>query len=160
MARALAAAGCDRIAITDLNESSLDQTRQAIAASHPKAQLLVQPGNVADDQFADSLIGQVVRAFGRVDYSINCAGVLGQPKRSAETSLAEFDRVNGINYRGCWLSSRAALRQMVQQDPLPSHDPSRPSQRGSVVNIASQLGIVSRPGARKFFEVRSRLSNG
>lgn len=136
-----------------MNESSLDQTKQAIAVSNPKVQLLVQPGNVADDQFADSLVGQVVRAFGRVDYSINCAGVLGQPNRSSETSLTEFDRVNNINYRGCWLSSRAALRQMVQQDPLPSHDSSRPGQRGSVVNIASQLGIVSRPGARKFLSV-------
>lgn len=82
---------------------------------------------------------------------MNCAGVLGRPQRSAETSLAEFDRVNNINYRGCWLSSRAQLKQMVGQDALPSHDPSRPSQRGAIVNIASQLGIVGRPSARKYF---------
>ena len=151
----MAAAGCNRIAITDVNESTLNQTQHDIAGSHPQVQLLSQPGNIADDGFADSLIGHVVRAFGRVDYSVNCAGVLGQPMRSAETSLAEFDRVNNINYRGCWLSSRAALRQMVQQEPLPSHDPSRPAQRGSVVNIASQLGIVSRPGARTYYPISS-----
>lgn len=40
---------------------------------------------------------------------------------------------------------------MVGQEPLPSHDPSRPPQRGAIVNIASQLGIVSRPEAREFF---------
>lgn len=40
---------------------------------------------------------------------------------------------------------------MVRQDALPSHDPSRPSQRGAIVNIASQLGIVGRPNARKYF---------
>lgn len=39
---------------------------------------------------------------------------------------------------------------MISQDPLPSHDPDRPPQRGAVVNIASQLGIVGRPAARKF----------
>ena len=36
---------------------------------------------------------------------------------------------------------------MKTQDPLPSHDPSRAPQRGSIVSIASQLGIVSRPAA-------------
>lgn len=104
---------------------------------------------MADDQFADSFIDAVVQEFGRVDYAVNCAGVLGQSLRSAEMSLEEFDRVNNINYRGCWLSSRAELRQMVTQSGLPSHAANRPPQRGAVVNVASQLGIVSRPGARK-----------
>lgn len=149
-AKAFAAAGCERIAITDLNEKSLQTTAKAIASTYPKTQLLVKAGNVADDQFADSFIDAVVQQFGRVDYAVNCAGVLGKSLRSAETSLEEFDRVNNINYRGCWLSSRAELRQMVSQSELPSHDPNRPGQRGAVVNVASQLGIVSRPGARKF----------
>ncbi|KAE8377216.1 hypothetical protein BDV26DRAFT_218841 [Aspergillus bertholletiae] len=64
-------------------------------------------------------------------------------------STETFDQINNVNYRGCWLSSRAELRHMINQDPLPSHDASRPPQRGAVVNIASQLGIVGRPGARK-----------
>lgn len=106
---------------------------------------------MADDQFAASFINKVVQYFGRVDYAVNCAGVLGQPLRSSETSLAEFDRLNNINYRGCWLSSRAQLRQMVRQDALPSHDSRRPPQRGAIVNVASQLGIVGRPSARKYY---------
>lgn len=149
-AKAFAAAGCERVAITDLNEDSLQKTADAIRSTHPKVQLHIQAGNIADDHFADLFIEQVVRVFGRVDYAVNCAGVIGKSLRSAETSLEEFDRVNTINYRGCWLSSRAELRQMAAQDGLPSHDPSRPPQRGAVVNVASQLGIVSRPGAREY----------
>ena len=38
---------------------------------------------------------------------------------------------------------------MLKQDPLPSHDPNREPQRGAVVNVASQLGVVGRPDARK-----------
>jgi NAD(P)-dependent dehydrogenase (short-subunit alcohol dehydrogenase family) len=75
-------------------------------------------------------------------------GVLSNNKRSDETSPAEFDHINSINYRGCWLSSRAAIKQMLTQEPLSTHD-GRPGSRGSVVNIASQLGIVGRPAARK-----------
>jgi hypothetical protein len=36
---------------------------------------------------------------------------------------------------------------MLTQEPLPTHD-GRPGTRGSVVNIASQLGVVGRPAAR------------
>ena len=38
---------------------------------------------------------------------------------------------------------------MLKQEPLPTHD-GRPGNRGNVVNIASQLGIVGRPAAGKF----------
>jgi len=38
---------------------------------------------------------------------------------------------------------------MLRQEVLPSHD-GRPGERGSVVNIASQLGVVGRPNAREF----------
>jgi NAD(P)-dependent dehydrogenase (short-subunit alcohol dehydrogenase family) len=37
---------------------------------------------------------------------------------------------------------------MLTQEPLLSHD-GRPGERGSVVNIASQLGVVGRPNARE-----------
>jgi NAD(P)-dependent dehydrogenase (short-subunit alcohol dehydrogenase family) len=56
-----------------------------------------------------------------------------------------FDRLNNINYKGSWLSCRAQLRNMLKQQPMKEH----PKQRGSIVNIASQLGIVARPGAGK-----------
>ncbi|OQD88051.1 hypothetical protein PENANT_c004G03733 [Penicillium antarcticum] len=156
-AKAFATAGCERIAITDLNNETLQCTAEAISSTHPKTQLLVRAGNVADDHFADSFIDAVVQQFGRVDYAVNCAGVLGKPLRSVETPLEEFDRVNNINYRGCWLCSRAELRQMASQSELPSHDPSRPGQRGSIVNVSSQLGIVSRPGAPAYCASKSAI---
>lgn len=86
-----------------------------------------------------------VQSFGRLDYAVNCAGIIGDNKISTESSLEAFDKLNDVNYRGCWLCSRAELKAMLDQDPLPSHDPRRPPQRGSIVNIASQLGIVGRP---------------
>lgn len=149
IARGFASAGCDRIAITDLNPTSLDETKQAILSSHPQAHLVVRAGNIADEQFVDSFIAEVAHTFGRLDYAVNCAGIFGDALRSTEMSTETFDQINNVNYRGCWLSSRAELRQMIKQEPLPSHDPSRSPQRGAVVNIASQLGMVGRPKARE-----------
>jgi NAD(P)-dependent dehydrogenase (short-subunit alcohol dehydrogenase family) len=76
------------------------------------------------------------------------SGILSNNKRSTESSIEEFDEINGINYRGAWLVSRAVIKQMLKQEPLPTHD-GRPGYRGSVVTIASQLGIVGRPAARE-----------
>lgn len=71
--------------------------------------------------------------------------------------MEDFDRINSVNYRGCWLSSRAEIKQMLKQEPLPTHD-GRPGNRGAIVNIASQLGIVGRPGARKDYTVFATYS--
>lgn len=75
--------------------------------------------------------------------------MLSNNERSDETTLGEFDRINNVNYRGCWLCSKAEIKQMLKQEPLPTHD-GRQGNRGSVVNVASQLGIVGRPAARKY----------
>ncbi|RAK80907.1 SDR family NAD(P)-dependent oxidoreductase [Aspergillus fijiensis CBS 313.89] len=152
VAKSFAAAGCARIAITDLNPSSLNDTQEAILATSPNVRLLAQAGDISNENFVESFIGAVVSEFGRLDYAVNCAGVLGEALRSTETSPEIFDRITNINYRGSWLCSRAELRQMIAQDPLPGQDDpaaaaAREGPRGAVVNIASQLGIVGRPGA-------------
>lgn len=98
-----------------------------------------------------------VAAFGgdnRIDYAVNCAGILGPPLRSHEVAPEQFDRINGVNYRGSWLVSRAVLGRMVAQEAVvrgPTWGGGRGwGERGCVVNIASQLGIVARPEAGEF----------
>lgn len=118
---------------------------------NPETGIVHRTGSIADESFVESLVDEVCQRWGRLDYAVNCAGVLGSGQRSTDTSTEDFDRINGVNYRGCWLCSRAELKQMVKQDPLPSHDSNREPQRGAVVNVASQLGVVGRPDARKFF---------
>ncbi|PLB37969.1 SDR family NAD(P)-dependent oxidoreductase [Aspergillus candidus] len=156
-AKAFAVAGCQSIAITDLNHASLEQTRQSILAASPQVQILMTAGDIADESFVESFMSEVVRKFGRLDYGVNCAGILGEGRRSTETTTDTFDHINGVNYRGCWMSSRAQIKQMLGQDPLPSHDPGRSPQRGAVVNIASQLGIVGRPSAPAYCSSKAAI---
>jgi NAD(P)-dependent dehydrogenase (short-subunit alcohol dehydrogenase family) len=88
--------------------------------------------------------------FKRLDYAVNCAGVLGAAKKSHEMTLEEFDHIVNVDYRGSWLCSREELKIMVNQEPLPTGN-GRQGDRGVIVNVASQLGIVARPQARKSF---------
>ncbi|KAH7034714.1 uncharacterized protein B0I36DRAFT_83376 [Microdochium trichocladiopsis] len=155
VSKAFARAGCTRMAITDINKASLDHTRDAVLAINPKIQVTAREGDIQDDKFVESLADQVRDTFSRIDYAVNCAGILGKDQRSTETSVADFDRINGVNYRGTWLTSRAALAQMLRQEPLPEH----PKQRGAVVSIASQLGIVARPGAAHYCGSKAAIIN-
>lgn len=148
IAKSFAQEGCKKIAITDMNNDLLEATRIAIAEKHADVRIVAVVGDISDENFVDTFFTRVVKELGRIDYCVNCAGIMGNNKNSTETSLADFDKINNVNYRGCWLSSRAELKQMLQQEPLPSHD-GRSGERGSIVNIASQLGIVGRPNSRE-----------
>ncbi|KAJ4859494.1 short chain dehydrogenase domain-containing protein [Trichoderma breve] len=134
-AQAFAIAGCTNIAITDINASGLLETQESINRVHPGVKLFARAGDIADEAFVESFMDNVLQEFGRIDYAVNCAGILSSPLRSTELSLEEFDRINQVNYRGCWLSSRAQLKRMI---------------KGAIVNVASQLGIVGRHAAREF----------
>ncbi|KAI9930026.1 hypothetical protein ASPWEDRAFT_167695 [Aspergillus wentii DTO 134E9] len=157
VAKRFAASGCSRIAITDLNATSLEQTRQAVLSTNPQARVVHMAGDIADEKFVDTFIKEVAATFERLDYAVNCAGILGAAERSTEMTPESFDIVNNVNYRGSWLFSRAALKEMLKQDPLPSHDPDRSPQRGAVVNIASQLGIVGRPSAPAYCSSKAAI---
>ncbi|KAI9367767.1 hypothetical protein BJX61DRAFT_526987 [Aspergillus egyptiacus] len=154
-AYAFVRAGCHRIAITDLKGDALETTKKSILEINPDAQVLAIAGDIADQSFVDSFASEVNQAYGRLDYLINCAGILGDALRTGETPIELFDRINRVNYRSVWLCSRAGFAQMLKQDPLPQH----PEQRGAVVNIASQLGIVARPGAAPYCGSKSAVIN-
>ncbi|KAL1586192.1 hypothetical protein WHR41_05462 [Cladosporium halotolerans] len=152
--------GCTKLVLADRDEAGLARTQQLIVqvAGEGKAAAIAVKTDVTSAEQVEALFLRAVAEFGRVDYAVNGAGVLSNNKRSHDTTPDEFDRINVINYRGCWLTSRAAIKQMLSQDPLPTHD-GRPGVRGSVVNIASQLGIVGRPAAPAYCGSKAAVIN-
>jgi NAD(P)-dependent dehydrogenase (short-subunit alcohol dehydrogenase family) len=78
----------------------------------------------------------VADQLGPVDILVNNAGITGSAAatRLHETPLEDWDRVIGVNVRGVYLCSRAALDVMV------------PRRAGHVITIASVAGLVPFPG--------------
>lgn len=155
VAKAFARAGCHRIAVTDLNRRKLNDTRNAILDISPKAKVYASVGDIADPGFVKKVVKEAIGIFERIDYSVQCAGILGDGRRSHETTVQEFDSINNVNYRGTWLVTREVLRQMIRQKPLQEHL----KQRGAIVNIASQLGIVARSGAAAYCASKAAVIN-
>src|SRR6267378_2565019 len=60
---------------------------------------------------ADAAVEKTVATFGRLDVLVNNAGS-AIPKRFEETTLEELDRLIGINVRGVFVATQAALKRM------------------------------------------------
>ncbi|WVQ79034.1 hypothetical protein IAT38_001126 [Cryptococcus sp. DSM 104549] len=152
VARAFAKSGCTKLIITDFNAAGLAETDKALKAYFTErnmwAGVLSLPGDISDPAFVDVLFSKIKSTFGRLDYAVNCAGISGNNKPSDESSIEDFDKINGVNYKGLWMCSRKELEIMkAQQVRERTEFGGVRRQRGAIVNVASQLGIVGRPDA-------------
>lgn len=88
--------------------------------------------DVSQTQEIQRLVDETVRRFGGLNFLLNNAGIL-QIGNAEQITEEQWDQVFNVNVRSVWLLSRAVLPHM------------RKTGGGSIINIASTLGIV---GAR------------
>jgi NAD(P)-dependent dehydrogenase (short-subunit alcohol dehydrogenase family) len=138
IARAFAEEGAS-VAIVDVASSPRE-------GGEPTHDLLRRAGHrvlfieadIAEESQAESAVERTVRDFGRLDVLVNDAAI-SVGKSLTQTSLAEWERVMAVNVTGVFLMCRAAIRQMLTQEP-------RAEARGRIVNISSQHGMIAAPG--------------
>lgn len=137
-ARLLAAHGA-RVVIADL-------TTDVIEGGPPTTELIADDGHeavfirtdVASTPQVDALVAQTVARFGRLDVIVNNA-CIRHARPLLELEEADWQRVLDVNLTGVYRCCRAALRQMVTQEPVDEV-------RGRIVNLASQHGMIAAPG--------------
>jgi NAD(P)-dependent dehydrogenase (short-subunit alcohol dehydrogenase family) len=112
-----------RVFILDVDGDAAKAT--AAELGHATAALAV---DIADESAVEAGFGQVIAAAGRIDVLVNNAGILGSDAPVQHLEADDWDRVIGINLRGTFLCSRAAVRHMV------------PRAAGVIVSIASISG--------------------
>ncbi|ODQ49934.1 NAD(P)-binding protein [Saitoella complicata NRRL Y-17804] len=146
---AFAKAGAN-LALADYNLDLLCQTAESIHSAYPSSQILTLQVDIASEDAIRSMITQTVAKYSTIDYAINNAGRGGQAGTSHALSSSDFDSLNAVNYRGTWLCVKYEIEQMLKQPirsvPGGSGDERR-AVRGSIVNVASQLGLVGRSSA-------------
>jgi len=85
--------------------------------------------DVSNEADVHELMSQSIRRFGRIDVLINNAGIELTGK-ATETTEEQWDRLMGVNLKGVFLCSKAAVAEM------------RRTGGGVIVNVASELGLV------------------
>jgi len=98
----------------------------ALASGSPPVQTWV--GDLTASRACDDVVAACIEAFGRLDVLVNNAGIY-HVATAEETTDAIWQQTIAINLTAAFLLSRAAMPQLRRT-------------RGSIVNIASNWGLV------------------
>jgi NAD(P)-dependent dehydrogenase (short-subunit alcohol dehydrogenase family) len=125
-----------------------DVRRAPIGGGQPTADAIADAGGAAVHAEVDvarladceRLVAVALARGGRLDLVVQNAVLAGpHSKPLVDTTDDDWDRMMAVNLRGPFLLARAAVRQMLAQEPVDEV-------RGRIVNITSQHGMVGCPG--------------
>lgn len=167
---AFAEAGATDIIFADRNDNGAREAAeqsQTVAIQSAYRYLVVHLDST-DPASVQSMVDAAVQGFGRIDYSVNCAGVTPLVKErwflqrkltpiqegtdsnapTADASVKEFDKLAEINTRGTMLCVRAVSKAMAKQEPLmyQGRHGQRSLGRGSIINITPVMSFIGARG--------------
>ena len=116
-----------KIVVFDIDEPAGRETVEQIQEQGGEA--IFVHGDVSNPDDAIRLIDAAVDAYGRADVLVNNAGV-HVDKTVADTTEAEWDHILGVNLKGIFLCSKAAIPQMRRQGG------------GNIICISSISGLI------------------
>ncbi|ORX95040.1 oxidoreductase [Clohesyomyces aquaticus] len=111
--------------------------------------------DVSDAESVQNMVDRAIQEFGRIDYSVNAAGIANSTLRpTAQASLQELNRIIDINLKGTAFCIRAVIDAMKKQDPIvfvsnsprTKDDPPRNLGRGAIVNLGSANSYMTQFG--------------
>ena len=127
LARGLAAAGA-RVVVSARRRQRLDEVAEEVKALG--AEVLPVVCDVSREHEVDGLVAATLAHFGGVDALVNNAGIT-EIHPAEEEPLETFERVVSVNLTGAFLCAQRFGKEMLGAG------------RGSIVNIASVLGLVA-----------------
>jgi NAD(P)-dependent dehydrogenase (short-subunit alcohol dehydrogenase family) len=134
-AHAYARAGA-RVLVSDVNEAGAAETVHLIADAGGDAAALRT--DVSRPEDCRAMVDRAIELFGRLDYACNNAGIGGEQAPVADLTTQGWDRVIAVNLSSVFYCMKYEIPRMVQ------------SGGGSIVNMASILGVVGFAGAAAY----------
>jgi NAD(P)-dependent dehydrogenase (short-subunit alcohol dehydrogenase family) len=117
------------VVLSDIDEEKGNAAAEAISGNGGKAIFI--KADVSSHSDCRSLVEQIVKHFGRLDFACNNAGVGGESNPVAEYSIEGWDKVIAINLSSVFYCMKYEIKAMLETGG------------GSIVNMASILGNVS-----------------
>jgi NAD(P)-dependent dehydrogenase (short-subunit alcohol dehydrogenase family) len=124
----LAAEGA-AVACLDIVTDAVEKTAAGIAKTGGTAR--AYRADVSDPVSVRAAVTGAATDLGRLQLVFNCAGI-GRFSHSAETPFEEWQKIIGVNLTGTFLVAQAAIPYLLDGG-------------GSIVNIASNAGLMGQP---------------
>ena len=123
------------VIVTDINESDINETVEAITNNGGRAMGIVS--NVAERNQVDQLIQTVIDKYDRLDVIVNNAGITAD-STLVKMEEAQWDRVIDVNLKGVFNVSQAAAKIMKAQNS------------GVILNASSVVGLYGNFGQTNY----------
>ena len=130
-ARRFAAEGA-RVVVSDITVNACGGTAGELAKTG--ASYIVATGDVTSRKDTEGIAGAARESFGRLDVLVNCAGITTRDVADLPDPDERWQRVMEVNIKGTMLMCQAAVEVMRATGG-----------GGSIVNIASVMGLVAYP---------------
>ncbi|KAJ2978635.1 hypothetical protein NUW58_g7436 [Xylaria curta] len=155
VALAFAESGVHGVVFADINEQgaeeAAEESRKYATATNFRA--IAVKVDVTDEASVQNMVDTAIREFGRIDYSVNSAG-MGNISGAVIPNLKVdiFSKTIEVNIKGTMLCIRAVAKAMASQEPLSykSRHGERSLGRGSIVNLGSANSYVAAPGMASY----------
>ncbi|WP_121715562.1 SDR family oxidoreductase [Streptomyces sp. E5N91] len=135
LAKRLAREGAS-VLIADFNEAGGNRVASEITAAGGTA--LFHHTDVSDPASAQAMVDAAVTTWGKLDLAANVAGVPQAQIPLQDTEVELWQRVNGVNSTGIFLSLRAEIPALLAAGG------------GAIVNIASLAGLQTFKGLNAY----------
>ena len=125
-----------QVAVLDLHSARASAVAAAIRERGGKAVGIAADASAAAD--VDRAMKEILKEWGGVDILINNAGIILQAA-AVDTTEQQWNKILTNNLTSCFLFSKAAARQMIQQ-----------GRGGRIVNVSSIHAELSEPSASAY----------
>ncbi len=120
------------VVLADIDVDGMNETLRQVEVAGGSGYVLRV--DVSEPAEVGRMVEAIENEYGRLDAAVNNAGVEGDQAPLAESTIANWDRVLGINLRGAYLCMKNEIPLMLANGG------------GSIVNISSVAGVVGFPG--------------
>lgn len=117
-----------RVVVCDVQTEGGEETVALLRQQGAEARFVRADVSNAGD--VARLVDEVIKAYGRLDFAFNNAGIEGTMASTIDCTEQNWDRTLAINLKGVWLCMKHELAHM------------RERRRGAIVNCSSIAGLV------------------
>jgi len=120
------------VVVSDIDGDCAEAVAQGIIDNGGNA--IATTTDVADSNAVQAMVEAAIKAFGRLDYAYNNAGMSGDAHFVADMPEAQFDRAIAVMLRGVYLCMKYEIPHLLKQ------------KHSAIVNAASGAGLIGFPG--------------
>ncbi|CAG8953868.1 hypothetical protein HYFRA_00010829 [Hymenoscyphus fraxineus] len=147
---AFAVEGASGVGFADLNLAAAQSAAHdaRAKATNPNFRAIAIEVDVSSEESVIRMVQIVKKEFGRIDYSVNSAGIgVQQPRPVTDMVIDEFQAFFEVNVKGTMLCVREVSQVMKSQEPrvVEGRTGPRDAGRGSIVNLGSGNSFVATP---------------